>query len=73
MEASFEGRQVPEGSVARYMDEWSLWIGVLIGWCFSKVEIKAESFLSRVVGKVSFTSSAFCLTWNVDDNGEWRN
>ena len=33
MEASFEGRQGTEESVARYVDEWSLWIGVLIRLC----------------------------------------
>jgi len=31
MEAFCEGRQDPEVSVARYMDEWSSRIGVLIG------------------------------------------
>jgi hypothetical protein len=73
MEASFEGGQGQEGAVARYMDEWSLWIGVLLSWYFSWVEIEAESFPSRVGGKVSFPSSAVCLIWNVDDDEEdWR-
>ena len=37
------------------------------------MEIKAETFLSRVVGKVSFTSSAVCLIWNVEHDMDWRN